>query len=230
MFHFFRKNIKLFIWIIVLSFVIWGAGSSITAFRGESTGTVGKVGKENISQKEFLMMFRFYELLSQAQSAEAKAQASEPAQSSSDKPPAPGNQKTEPAKTDVPRPDTGVPSPPSYEEIKGVSWQTIILNREAKKRGIRVTDKEVADEIRKQFSDPGNYFNQEMYGSWVRRNFRGEPREFEEAFRKHMVIQKIREQILTGVPDADREKRWLEFLIPVISNAKWTEEAAPSES
>lgn len=216
MFSFFRKNIKLFIWIIVLSFVIWGAGSSITVFRGESTGTVGKVGKENISQKEFLMMFRFYELLNQARSAEPKAQTPESPETA--------------AKSGASLPAAEPPAPPSYEEIKGISWQTIILNREAKKRGIRVTDQEVADEIRKQFSGPDNYFNQEVYEGWVRRNFRGEPREFEEAFRKHMVIQKIREQILDGASEADQEKRWLEFLIPVVSNAKWTQEPAPSES
>jgi len=133
-------------------------------------------------------------------------------------------------KADSPPADTQPPQPPSYEETKAVSWQTIILSREAKKRGIKVTDEEVADEIRRQFSDPGQYFNQEIYQNWVRRNFRGEPREFEEAFRKHMTIAKIREHILAGIEEADREKRWIEFLIPAVSNAKWTEPDAAGNS
>ena len=57
-----RKNLKIFIWLIVLAFAIWGA-SSFTSLRDESSAYAGKVWGERISHKEFLTTARFYELI-----------------------------------------------------------------------------------------------------------------------------------------------------------------------
>ena len=239
MFNFFRKNIKVFIWLIVLAFIVWGAGSSITAFLGDSSSYAGKIGKERISQREFLTLFRFYEMLMQPKPPEVKTETPKPAEAK-DKSPEEKKEssKTEPAAQDSVRQQTAEtakpavepPKPPAFEEVKAMTWQTIILNREAKKRKIRIADEEVADEIQKQFSGGGNNFNQEFYEAWVRKNFRGEPREFEEALREHLTIQKVRAQILKDVPEADRDKHWLEFLAPVLSNGKFVDYTEKSKS
>lgn len=233
MFKFFRKNIKLFIWLIVLAFIIWGAGSSITAFLGESSSYAGKIGNENISQKEFLMVFRFYELLTrtkpETQSPPSTTTASSEKISESSRAVVDASATT--ASPQASGEETQTPAEaPSYDEIKAITWETIILNREAKKRKIRVTDEEVAGEIQKQFSTAGSNFNVEFYEHWVRQNFRGEPREFEEVLRKHLTIQKVREQILANIPEADRQKHWIDFIIPVMTNAKFIDHTAKSES
>ena len=45
----FRKNIKVIIWVIVLAFVAWGAGT-LTISKGSDSLYVGAIGNEKISQ------------------------------------------------------------------------------------------------------------------------------------------------------------------------------------
>ena len=62
MLKFYRKNIKLIIWLIVLSFIAWGVGT-LSLSKGSALPYIGSVGREKISHKEFLTTFRYYDLL-----------------------------------------------------------------------------------------------------------------------------------------------------------------------
>lgn len=186
MLDFFRKNLKIFIWMIVLSFVIWG-GSSFTSLREETSAYAGKVWGERISYKEFMTTGRFYELLFQAH-----------------------------------RPDETAPGvePPSPEELHGLTWQMIILSREAKRMGLQVSDQEVAQEIQRQFSTLEG-FNVNFYQRWVRDSFRGRPRDFEEVVRKYLAGQKVREKVLAPIAEDKREAQWLGWISSLMTTARF---------
>ena len=197
MLKFYRKNIKLFIWLIVLSFAAWGIGT-ITTSQSNASLYVGSLGGEKISHKEFLTTLRYYELLTRAQ-ARAKNQ------------PQDQNKGT--------NAETPKSEPLSFDELRGLTWQAILLSREARREAIAVADEEVRSEIEKQFSVEGQ-FNQEFYQNWIRNNFRGRARDFEEVVRKHLAAQKIRSKILENVPESERDARWLEWLRSAISRAR----------
>ena len=197
MLKFYRKHIKLFIWLIVLSFVGWGIGT-ITFSKEGSSSYIGIVGKAKISYKEFLTTSRFYVLLDKAnfnnQNAGQEKNKAEVAQS----------------------------KPLSFEELRGLTWQEIVLSREAKRAGISISDEEVRKEVERLFSANGA-FDSAFYESWIRNYFRSRPRDFEEAVRKYLSSQKLREQILKGVPEGERENRWRMWLIPVLSHTKFVD-------
>ncbi|MBI4358013.1 MAG: SurA N-terminal domain-containing protein [Candidatus Omnitrophica bacterium] len=181
MLKFFRKNIKAIIWVIVLAFIAWGAGT-LTVSKSDDSLYVGSVGNEKISQKEFLMMRRYYELLSRA--------------------------KAEPAV-----------EPLSTEELHALAWQAIILSRQASEEGITVGDNEVRSQIEQLFSVDGR-FQPELYQAWIRQNYRASARDFEEAVRKQIISQKIREKILADLPEEKREERWVSWFGEVIRKSK----------
>lgn len=194
MLKFYRKNIKFIIWTIALSFVIWEV-SAVTVSRQSASPYIGSVSHEKISHKEFMTTFRYYDLL--AHSKESQNETSQ-------------NQKGSK--------EASQPEPLSFDQLRALTWQAIALSREAKREGIRVSDEEVRSEVEKLFST-GKEFNKEFYQTWVRTNFRGSPRDFEEAVRKHLVVQRIRQKVLEGTPDKDRETRWLEWLQLTLSHA-----------
>ncbi len=194
MLKFYRKNLKFIIWTIVLSFVIWEV-SAVTISRQSVSPYIGSVGHEKISHKEFMTTFRYYDLL--AHSQEAQIETSQ-------------NQK---GTKEAPKPE-----PLSFDQLRALTWQTIVLSREAKREGIRISDKEVQNEVEKLFST-GNGFNEEFYQTWVRTNFRETPRDFEETVRKRLAVQKIREKVLGGIPEKDRETRWFEWMQLILSRA-----------
>ena len=194
MLKFYRKNIKLFIWLIVLSFIIWGAGS-ISVSRQSVFSYIGSVKGEKISQKEFLTTMRYYDLLVRTQAAREKTSSNQ-------------NQTEK-----TPESETL-----SVNQLQALTWQAIVLSREAKQEGIHVNDEEVRNEIEKLFSGSAG-FNEEFYQTWIHTNFRGQARDFEEAVRKHIAVQKMRQKVLEGIPEKEREARWLEWLKPVIIHA-----------
>ncbi|MBI1977941.1 MAG: SurA N-terminal domain-containing protein [Candidatus Omnitrophica bacterium] len=69
MLKFYRKNIKVIIWVIVLSFIIWGIGT-LSLSKESASAAMGMVGKEKISHKEFLTTFRYYDLLTHLETKE----------------------------------------------------------------------------------------------------------------------------------------------------------------
>ena len=172
----FRKYIKLIIWLIVISFVAWGAGT-LSVSQNQTTSYAGAVGGEKILNKYFLMTLRFYELLTRNRELTL---------------------------------DIG--------ELRGLVWQTLVLHREAKRQNLSVTDDEVRAEIERIFSLNGT-FNQHLYDTWMKTNFQSKPREFEEALRKHLASQKLRNQYLEGVPDEARNEVWFKKIAELINNA-----------
>ena len=184
MLKFYRKNIKLFIWIIVLSFVAWGVGT-LSFSKDQSSSYAGSIGGEKISLKEFMTTFRFYDLLSRAHTAQVQEG------------PAQQTPKTE---------------PPSYDQLRMLTWQELLVSREAKRDGITVSDGEVRGEIERLFSENGQ-FNPDAYRFWIEHNFRGRPRDFEETVRNYLASRKLRDQILSGVPESERQSHWTNWLI-----------------
>ena len=194
MLNIFRKNIKTIIWVIVFSFVAWGVGT-LSVSNDASSPYAGSVRGEKITQKEFMLTMRFYELLTRAQ------------QKNSDK----------------------VSEPLSHDELRALTWQTIVVSREAKNQGIKVTDEDVKAEIEKLFSIDER-FSLILYQDWIRKNFDGRTRDFEEIIRKHLAVQKIREKVLAGVPDDERNHQWLKWLTNIIGNAQLKDFTAKPQS
>ena len=210
MLKFYRKNIKLFIWLIILSFAIWGAGS-ISVSRDSVSPYVGTVGKEKISHKEFMITTRYFDLLSRSRTEQE--QKNEEPKNEEAKVQETQNQETkEPA--EPPKQE-----PLSYDQVKGLAWQMIVLSREAKREGIAVSDEEVQNEIQRLFSQDG-VFQQSFYEQWVQNNFRVQTRDFEELVRKHLASDKIRQKVLKDVPEGERNSKWIEWFIPVISKSE----------
>ena len=201
MLKFYRKNIKLFIWLIVLSFIIWGAGS-ISVSRQNVSSHIGSVNGKKISQKEFLTTMRYYDLLVRTQATREKTS---PSQKEAEK---------------TPKSETL-----SVNQLRALTWQAIVLSQEVEREGIRVSDEEVQEEVQKLFSGSAG-FNEEFYQTWIHTNFRGQARDFEEAVRKHIAVQKTRQKVLEGVPEKERETRWLEWLKPVIIRANVRDDTA----
>ena len=204
MLKFFRQNIKLVIWAIVLSFAAWGVGT-LTFSKENSSPYIGSVGGEKISHKEFLMTFRFYELLTRAQTAQETAEKEK--------------EKGEKKEGQETQKESAKAEPLPYDQLRSLTWQEIVINREAARENIRVSDEEVRDEVFRLFSVEGS-FNQGYYQAWVQNNFRGRARDFEETVRKYLVSQKIRNRILKDVPEDQRQKRWTEWLISVFTRVQ----------
>ncbi len=220
MLPFLRKNVKTFIWVIVLSFAIWGVGS-IAISRDKTASYAGSVFGKNISHKDFLSIYRLYDLLIQSQRRAAQFRQTE-----KDKP----NPEATPESNPSPEASKEAPDipPPSQDEIRGLTWQTIILNQEAKREHIKVSDEEVAEEVQSFFGGAG--FNPIMYKSWVETQFRARPRDFEEAVRQHLTAQKMRTQVLKDTPDADKQKKWMEWLSALMLRAHLEDYTQTKES
>lgn len=85
--------------------------------------------------------------------------------------------------------------PLSPAEIEAQIWQFILLTREAKRRGIEVTDEEVLREILGLLSQSGAApLTGEQYARWVRGAFREEPSDFEKQLGEHLRIRKLLEE------------------------------------
>lgn len=192
MLKFYRKNIKVIIWLIVLSFVIWGIGT-ISLSKGSASAAMGMVGREKISHKEFLTMFRYYDLLAHLETNEKDPNS----------------------------------KPMSFEALKSLTWQVIALSRVAKQEGVSASDNEVREEIEKQFSQDGQ-FNEMLYEHWIQNIFRGRPRDFEEAIRKHLLVRKLRGKILKDVPRENQEDRWVAWLGSTLNRIRIVDYSAES--
>lgn len=218
MFHFFRKHIKLVIWVIVLSFAAWGAGT-IAVSQDKTASYAGKVFGEKISHKEFMTVLRLYDLLARAERAIKKPapDTQDEKTEGSNQPPVDPKQK-EPAAETAPAIEEAAPLLTS-EGLRSMAWQSIILSREAKREHLNTTDEEVAEEVKRLFSGSES-FDPEFYRKWVEINFRTQPRDFEEAVRIHLAAQKTREHLLKDVAENDRNNRWLQKLIEIMGRAK----------
>lgn len=117
--------------------------------------------------------------------------------------------------------ESNSPEPLPYDKLEALAWQAIILSREAKRQDVVVSDVDVRNEVERTFS-LGGQFNQNLYRNWVQNNFQGRARDFEEAIRKHLIVQKFREKVLAGVPEAEFSEKWREWFQPIASRVKFT--------
>lgn len=86
--------------------------------------------------------------------------------------------------------------------LRDYTWQNIIYAREAKLKGIKITDEEVRGEISNILKQQGLVSpTEEQYKMWLTRSLHLSPREFEEGLREFIRIQKLlRVQIARFVP------------------------------
>ena len=88
------------------------------------------------------------------------------------------------------------------ELLRNYTWQNIVYSREAKRRGVNITDEEVRGEIAKILKQQGLVRpTAEQYKIWLTRTLHLSPHEFEEGLREFIRIQKLlRLQIASFVP------------------------------
>jgi len=86
--------------------------------------------------------------------------------------------------------------------LRDYTWQNIIYSREAKHKGINITDEEVRGEIANILKQQGLVSpTAEQYRIWLTRTLHLSPREFEEGLREFIRIQKLlRTKIASFVP------------------------------
>jgi len=88
------------------------------------------------------------------------------------------------------------------ELLRDYTWQNIVYSREAKHKGIKVTDEDVRGGIANILKQQGLINpTAEQYKIWLTRTLHISPREFEEGLREFLRIQKLlRVQIASFVP------------------------------
>lgn len=178
----------------MLSFVAWGIGT-LSISTQNSSPYAGSVRGQKITQKEFIMTMRFYELLTRAQAKASDARS----------------------------------EPLTYDQLRALTWQTIIVSREAKQQGIKITDEDIKAEIEQLFSVDGR-FSLILYQDWIRKNFDGRSRDFEEMIRRHLAVQRIRQKVLSGVAETERDNQWLSYLTNTIGSAQLKDFTAKDQS
>ena len=106
--------------------------------------------------------------------------------------------------------------PPSAGEVEAQTWQFLVLSREARRRKISVKDEQVRQEIDRLFGGEGALnLMREQYFDWIRKEFRREPREFEDQVRENLRVKKLLDETRKGFsnnPD-EQMKNWLVQLI-----------------
>lgn len=92
------------------------------------------------------------------------------------------------------------------ELMNKIAWDRIIMLEEARKRGIKVSDKEVVGFITSHplFVTDG-YFDQKFYEYVLRQNLGISARTFEEEVRSALEISKLKNEILKNVTITDEE-------------------------
>ncbi len=91
--------------------------------------------------------------------------------------------------------------------LESLAWDRLILLREAKKRKITVTDREVIDLIESYpfFKSKKGQFDNQIYSSMLQYVFRSQPRIFEEQMRQSLMLSKLYQE-LTGNLNLNEEE------------------------
>ncbi len=88
--------------------------------------------------------------------------------------------------------------------IENSTFQHIAFVKAAKKRGIKVSDNELQEEIVRRFSINGN-FSPQVYEKWVKLNTGLSLRDYEEGVREELMIEKLIKSIKDSVSVTDEE-------------------------
>jgi len=95
-----------------------------------------------------------------------------------------------------------------YLNLDKQAWERIILLREAQKRKIKISDKEVMERIQSYpFFQDKNSFNTKAYNETLRYIFRLQPRIFEDQTRQNLIIAKLYEQVTKNIKIDDEQVR-----------------------
>ena len=93
------------------------------------------------------------------------------------------------------------------KELGTQAWERLSFVQEAKRKGIRTTDKEVIQEIQKipLFQNNSGQFDPQGYNVVMQYTLGTTPRLFEEEVRENLLIQKLIQQVI-GEPAASEEE------------------------
>jgi len=99
-----------------------------------------------------------------------------------------------------------LPEIEKYLDLQSQAWERLILLYEAKRRKIKVKDKEVVETIQKMpyFQDK-NGFSNKIYQEILRYVLRLQPRIFEELTRQNLIITKLHDQVTENVKLSDEQ-------------------------
>lgn len=95
----------------------------------------------------------------------------------------------------------------SLDELEAQAWERLTFVEEAKRKGIRITDREVVKEIQdlSLFRDSDGQFDERGYNVVMQYTLGTTPRLFEEEIRENLMIQKMVQQVI-GTPTAAEEE------------------------
>ncbi|MFA5724650.1 MAG: SurA N-terminal domain-containing protein [Candidatus Omnitrophota bacterium] len=107
--------------------------------------------------------------------------------------------------------------------LEAQAWERLILLYEAKKRGIKASDKEVIQTIENlpYFRYKGRFDNR-IYNQTLQYVFRLKAREFEEQMRANLILNKLYQQV-TGslnLDDKGKEEKFRNFIIDLNKKAQ----------
>ncbi|MFH0855351.1 MAG: SurA N-terminal domain-containing protein [Candidatus Omnitrophota bacterium] len=98
------------------------------------------------------------------------------------------------------------PEVQKYLNLDSQAWDRLILLEEAKRRQIKVSDKEVIDLIESYpFFQYKGSFDNKTYNQTLQYVFRLQPRAFEEQTRQSLVLNKLYKQVTGGLRASDKE-------------------------
>lgn len=92
-------------------------------------------------------------------------------------------------------------------QIEESAWERLLFLTEARRKGIRVTDREVIQEVEAAplFQDRQGRFDPRAYKAIIEQSLRASPRIFEEEVREDLMIRKMIDQVV-GNPSATAEE------------------------
>jgi len=172
MLSFFRRKMKLILWLLVIvvivTFIPWGVGVRLRQ-RGAKSGTVGELFGRKVSSSELdeaCAATQTYHTLFQSRQALTKPQ------------------------------------------IRENAWERLIMLGEARRTGMRVSDRELAHIIQTQFGRDGN-FDQKVYENVL--TFAGvTPSLYEQWTRETLMINHLQQLARAGIwiPDTELARRY----------------------
>ena len=94
-----------------------------------------------------------------------------------------------------------------YLNLESQAWERLILLTEAKKRKVKVSDKEVIELIKSYpfFKNRQGRFDNHAYSEMLRYVFHAQPRTFEEQTRQNIMLSKLYKEVTEQVKLSDEE-------------------------
>lgn len=93
-----------------------------------------------------------------------------------------------------------------FLDLEQQAWERLMLLKEARRRDITVSDKEIIQTIKKlPFFQKEGKFNKDTYKTILRYVFRITPQEFEKQIKNSLIIQQLIEEVLEEVKVTEKE-------------------------